>query len=204
MAPQKTYSLDDLSNLTGYDKRTIRNFIEKGLLRGPDSMGRYARYSESHLSRLYAIKWLRENQGMSTGKVRTSLLTMSQQELDVIVAKVNSVDKTSVNPETSALDYLKSISYQTGVSDAAELPAGLDAGGTTPLDILQKELSRVLKNAPVRKQSKEESWLKISITPDIELSVRGIHSEEEIARIKRICDYLREILLGGFGDDTAK
>ena len=204
MAPQKTYSLDDLSNLTGYDKRAIRNFIEKGLLRGPDSMGRYARYSESHLSRLLAIKWLRENQGMSTGKVRTSLLTMSQEEIDIIVAKVNSVDKTTDKPKSSALDYLESISLQTGSSSNVESFTDYDTLGTTPLDLLQQKLSRILKNTPVRKQSKEESWLRISITPDIELSVRGFHSEEEIARIKRICDYLREILLGGFEDDATK
>lgn len=202
MAQNKSYSLDDLSNVTGFDKRAIRNFIEKGLLRGPDSMGRYARYSEAHLSRLLAIKWMRDNQGMNTQKIRTYLLTMSQDELDIIVAKATSSGIDNSEIKSTALDYIRSISPPKTVFEKQDYVSDLKVYGSTPVDLLLKELSRICNNAPVRKQSKSETWHRISITPDVELSVRGIDDEEQLARMKRVCDYLREILLGGYEDGT--
>ena len=200
MAQNNSYSLDDLSNLTGFDRRAIRNFIEKGLLRGSDSMGRYARYSEDHLSRLLAIKWMRDDQGMSTGRIRASLLTMSKDELDLIVAKASSTGIDSSEHKSSALDYIKSISQPQSAFEKQEYVSNLKVSGITPLDLLLRELSRICNNVPVRKQSRADSWHRISITPDLELSVRGIHDDEQLARITRICDYLREILLGGYED----
>jgi DNA-binding transcriptional MerR regulator len=48
----------------------------------------------------------------------------------------------------------------------------------------------------VRRQAKKETWHRIQVTPDIELSVRGINDEEQLARLERVADYLREILTG--------
>ncbi|HMO23457.1 MAG TPA: helix-turn-helix domain-containing protein, partial [Candidatus Melainabacteria bacterium] len=62
-----SYSIEELSEMTGFDRRTIRSFIEQGLMRGPDKMGRYAQYSQDHLVRLLAIKNMKEMDGFSTG-----------------------------------------------------------------------------------------------------------------------------------------
>ena len=60
-----SYSLEDLSAKTGFEVRVIRSFIEQGLLRGPSSLGRYARYSDWHLVRLLAIKALKDRRGLT-------------------------------------------------------------------------------------------------------------------------------------------
>ena len=45
------YSLEELAKRVGIQPRTIRSYINQGLLRGPDSLGRNARYSEYHRKR---------------------------------------------------------------------------------------------------------------------------------------------------------
>ncbi len=63
-----SYSLGDLANATGLEERTIRSYIERGLLPGAQARGRAATYSNEHLSRLRVIlnlKRARPNIGLS-------------------------------------------------------------------------------------------------------------------------------------------
>ena len=57
--PEESYSLDDLAEAVGIAGRTIRSYIERGLLPGAQTRGRAASYSAEHLSRLEVIKSLR-------------------------------------------------------------------------------------------------------------------------------------------------
>lgn len=334
------YTLDELSSLTGFDRRVIRSFIEQGLLRGANSMGRYARYSSYHLSRLLAIKILKEHQGLSLAAIRTALVTMSEDEMTNLVARSSgfhlnlpiinmapsvsppshiipssqskavddddsdppvqevepenvvseplaesksdlesilksameqrpelapandsvptaedeesevvssepavedekakrdgtiygSVDFSRLNqkkpvqpPPLTALDYIKALGKPqkppAPVPVAAQKqvevhsPVEVDrpeqrekklqeqrVTGQTPIDLLLAELSKVHEQRTVRRQAKSEQWYRIAITPDIELSVRGINDSEQLARLERVADHIREILLGGHYD----
>lgn len=200
----KSYSIEDLSGLTGFDRRAIRSFIEQGLMRGPDKMGRYAQYSTSHLNRLLAIKFFREKEGMNTGSIRSKMLTMSPSELDT-VAKNVLADKDT-NNRSSALDYLKSIGLEEDSSQSNQNSIANDRIQSdlteknqykSAFDLLADDLANLLGNRTVRKQAKSQNWHRISITPDIEISVRGIEDEEQIKSLERISDHLREILMGG-------
>ena len=48
----RKYTLKELESRTGFGSRTIRNYIDKGLLPGAYSRGRYASYGQEHLDRL--------------------------------------------------------------------------------------------------------------------------------------------------------
>lgn len=216
--PEQSFSLDELAHATGFDRRVIRSFIEQGLLRGPETMGRYARYSLSHLERLLAIKALRNARGLPLVEVRRALLAMSGDE---IKALATSAQKGAADPPpgpappASALDYLRSISAaprpmsmtrdqpishrkDAFIDDqGAEFKQVIPDAMTTPLERLVLELSKVMEQRHVRRQARGEAWYRISVTPDVELAVRGIQNPEELARLERIADHLREILLGG-------
>ena len=47
--PAEALTLADLSTATGIPGRTIRFYIAQGLLDGPDTAGRTARYSPRHM-----------------------------------------------------------------------------------------------------------------------------------------------------------
>lgn len=67
-----TFSLDELCGLTGYPKRTIRYYIQIGLIARPVGEARAARYTEEHLQQLHRIRKL-ATAGMSLGGIREVL-----------------------------------------------------------------------------------------------------------------------------------
>lgn len=350
---QTSFSLDELSHESGFETRVIRSFIEQGLMRGPTSLGRYARYSRHHLERLQAIKILKEKQGLRLSEVRQQLLLMSDAEIEALAETGSYVAKAG---DTTALDYIlsQSAQFDTGqvqalssssaaddvirkvsddsissqadagrihsdksegnprsLTDAIKKKLGLKPksersmglrlhGGdatpeglaehvrltaaraqqenfskedvlgesafdanhvlqncssegsnidsslemlpsqndenkytastsepdredkpphlvaaendvweafddqritqnrlATPVDRLVFGLQQQVGSKTVRKQAKKEVWHRIQVTPDIELSVRGIQNEQHLARLERVADYLRELLTGG-------
>ncbi len=195
-----SYSLEDLSAKTGFEVRVIRSFIEQGLLRGPSSLGRYARYSDWHLVRLLAIKALKERRGLKHSDIRQTLLCMSETE---ILALAETATKGSGSKRSSALDYIHSLNPQTFETQKVDEVAH---------QADQLFQSQSLKESPQFEQSVSkqeiayqserqlpagETWHRFQITPDVELSVRGIQSEKQMARMKSIANSLREFLIGG-------
>jgi DNA-binding transcriptional MerR regulator len=55
---QRHYSLRELATKTGAPPRTIRFYIAKGLLAGPEKAGRSAVYGAAHLERIAQIRHL--------------------------------------------------------------------------------------------------------------------------------------------------
>ena len=66
------YDVGELASLGGVSRRTIRYYVQEGLLSPPGSLGRGARYSDEHLARLLRVRSLQE-QGLSLDEVRSAL-----------------------------------------------------------------------------------------------------------------------------------
>jgi DNA-binding transcriptional MerR regulator len=115
---------------------------------------------------------------------------------------------------TTAADYLRNL-RSTGIF-GAELPKAADrspasgarllASATSPeatpfpgsrLARLADALEQIAGARPSRRKAKGDVRLHIPITPDLELTVRGDHTPQEIARYEQIADLLRGILTGG-------
>jgi len=54
------YTIEDLIELTGYHRRTIRYYVQKGLIEPPAGRGRGGFYNDSHVQSLLRIRALRE------------------------------------------------------------------------------------------------------------------------------------------------
>jgi excisionase family DNA binding protein len=55
-----TYTIDQVCELTGVSRRTVRYYVQEGLLSPPVGRGRGGNYLESHVKRLREIKSLQE------------------------------------------------------------------------------------------------------------------------------------------------
>jgi len=66
---QKKYTIDDLSELTGFSRRTIRFYIQENIIDPPAGRGRGGFYFDSHLSGLLMIKQLQEK-GLNLESIR--------------------------------------------------------------------------------------------------------------------------------------
>ncbi len=56
----KQYTIEDLCELTGFSRRTIRYYVQEGLLDPPAGRGRGGFYFDSHLETLLRIKSLQD------------------------------------------------------------------------------------------------------------------------------------------------
>ena len=57
---QKGYWISDLAEITGVSPRTIRYYIEEGLLPSPELQGKYAVFDDEYVERLKLIKYLKD------------------------------------------------------------------------------------------------------------------------------------------------
>ena len=72
MTDDAPYGIEDLARLGGVTRRTIRYYIQEGLLPAPLGLGRGRHYGPGHLAQLMAVKALQER-GFSLDEVRREL-----------------------------------------------------------------------------------------------------------------------------------
>lgn len=192
-----SYSIDELAEETGFDRRVIRSFIEQGLLRGPESKGRYARYTAAHLIRLKVIRLLRDHRQMTLGEIRSALLSMTEEDLYALAQKAAPGKESSALLRSSVLDYLRS-ARQPDYPDGEEDPESITGGHRfSAVDRLMMVLQEDLGTKRPASQGKGQIWHRFAVTPDIEISVRGLQDGGQVEQWDQIADCLREILLGG-------
>jgi DNA-binding transcriptional MerR regulator len=66
------YGIKDLARLGGVSRRTVRYYVQEGLLPAPEGAGRGAHYGPRHLDQLLAVKAMQER-GLSLDEVRDAL-----------------------------------------------------------------------------------------------------------------------------------
>jgi DNA-binding transcriptional MerR regulator len=72
MAADARYGIEELADLGGVSRRTVRYYVQEELLPAPLGKGRGRHYGPEHLERLLRVKGLQE-QGLSLGEVRSAL-----------------------------------------------------------------------------------------------------------------------------------
>jgi len=205
---------------TGLEPRTIRSYVERGLVAGPDSMGRGARYPRETLDRLQVLQLLRAaNREVSLDQLRVVLHSLSPNQVRAIAdgslrigalvdtdapgttTQPSGTAASSASP-SDALAYLRSLKTL-----AKRPPMESTAGQERPIAPGDSDLS-VLANAAqalaalaglsaAARSVRGEAWYRLELTPDVELSVRGDYGPEELAQLHRIADALKILLTKG-------
>jgi DNA-binding transcriptional MerR regulator len=63
-------------------------------------------------------------------------------------------------------------------------------------EALEHRLSDAGRTPPAARKARAEDWLRIPVTPDVELAIRGRLDPEQRARLERCADLIRDILHG--------
>jgi DNA-binding transcriptional MerR regulator len=72
MAVKPRYDIRELAELGGVSRRTVRYYVQEGLLLPPLGVGRGRHYGQEHLDRLLRVKTLQE-QGLPLNEIRGAL-----------------------------------------------------------------------------------------------------------------------------------
>ena len=190
------YSLSDLANAVGIEARTIRSYIERGLLPGAQARGRAASYSAELLSRLEVIKSLRRARpNIALSEIRVLLQGLNPEQIHALAGG-------SITAAARAIDDSKQ-SDEVGLVLAAggdddEIPRTIDwvesASTLTGVERVVQLLREASSFTPPASTSKVEAWRRIAITPDVELSVRAEFDVNQLTAFRELADLLRHLL----------
>jgi DNA-binding transcriptional MerR regulator len=217
-------TLEELSERTGVEARTLRSWVSEGLLAPPFKPGRAARYPASNADRALAVRALKDVYGLSFAEIGRRLMMASEEQIRAWALEAGAV----TTGRGSARDYLRSIrereQQRQARSQLADTPRGLDpqasrqspASSTSPahggyaysprlpgraradLASIEKLIFLLghLLEAPAPRRSRGAIWTRIAITPDLEISVRGELEPRERALFEQLADHIRAILIG--------
>lgn len=74
--------------------------------------------------------------------------------------------------------------------------AAADNSSPSGFEALERRLAEGRAGRPPARKARAEEWLRIPITPDVELALRGPLDAEQRARLERCAALVRDILLG--------
>ena len=180
-AREAVYELGELSDRAGVTPRTIRYYIQQGLLRSPGVSGPGAKYGEGHLDRLRLIRRL-QREHLPLAEIRRRLETLSDAEVRELLARRVAVDESRAVLPGSAADYARDL------LSAAALPTSASMAPASALS------SPAPPAPPAPPAAERSQWERISLTPDLELHVRRPLSREHNKVVERLLTYARRLL----------
>lgn len=212
---QQELTLAELSEASGLQSRTIRSWVAQGLLPGPLSRGPAARYPADQLERILAIRALKDLLGMSLTDIRRELLVASAEQIQSWAAKAAEIAPESPRASamsepadpSAALDYFRSLRSSASapsfgppsearLSESAPVYNPSPKPRTSGFEALERRLMETGARSVPAGKSRSEEWIRIGITPDVELAVRGQLDPEQRARLERCAELMRDILTG--------
>ena len=204
----KELTLEDLSTITGLSLRTLRFYMQEGILEGPDTHGKNARYSQKHLDQLEVIQRLK-NLHVPLQEIRHLLNNITPQEITRLRKyqeklqptlnedkSIYAMEPPTYKPGESALGYIRSLENKWNNYQIFSEPR-IDLSRSTPPAPASSAIS---ENTPYSQLDNQETWSRIMIEDGIELNVRRPKEFEEQEKLIKLVEYARDL----FGNQSKK
>jgi DNA-binding transcriptional MerR regulator len=172
------YSLNELASLADVTPRTIRFYIEQGLLPAPATLGPKSRYTDQHLERLLLIKKLQAAH-LPLAEIRNQLRGIPAESVAELTVS------TPARVAESAVDYIR------GVLGTGPTPA--PAARSVPLPSMPAPLPAPAQPTLPSTEPERSQWERISLDPDIELHIRRPMTRTDNKRVARLIEYARQL-----------
>lgn len=168
------WDLNELADAAGVTARTVRYYVQQGLLPSPATRGPGARYERDHLDRLRLIKRL-QRQHYPLAEIRRRLEALDDDGVR------RTLQETPEPTHGSALDYARDIL----ASGSHRAPAS-----AAPMFALREAPP---PEAPRMKTASRATWERVSLSPDVELHVRRPLSREQNKLVERLLEAARRL-----------
>lgn len=163
--------LVELSDKAKVSARTIRFYIQQGLIPAPETRGPGAHYGPEHVDRLRLIKRLQQEH-LPLSEIRRRIEKLSPEDVKRIL------ETRPGHAPNSASEYVRRVLSEGLGSVKAVEPVGPSYHTSRPNK----------PPAPMRSQ-----WERFTLAPDVELHVRRPGSREDQRKIDRLLEAAREI-----------
>jgi DNA-binding transcriptional MerR regulator len=197
---QLNYWISELAERTGVSTRTIRYYIEEGLLPQPEIQGKYAVFNDDYMVRLNLIKFLKDAylplkeikrilDSLSVPETRDLVEkfeqnpTLAMSELMTNFAELSSPSSVKYEfkstEQSSARDYIQEVLQRNQVA-AREPKVNSSSPAPAPQVMRSPE--------PV-----SESWQRVELAPGIELNIRQPLSLKVRKQVAELIETARKI-----------
>lgn len=199
-------TLEELSNRSGVEPRTLRSWVSEGLLSPPFRPGRGAKYPASNADRALAVRALKDIHGLSLAEIGRRFMAAGEEQISAwaLEAGVTAV------PPGSAREYLREVRTRNAPAAAPAFGGALHESGMSAAQSRGDDLAGVerlilrleeVHGTFAQRRSRGAAWTRIAITQDLELSVRGDLKPHERVLFERLADQFRAILNGRIRND---
>ena len=209
------YQIHQLADKAGVSVRTIRFYINEGLLPPPQAQGRYSVYSEDYLERLELIRLLKDKflplkeirarlEGLSQAEVRAALALEREQE-----AQADRLFESKTAAEspggTKALDYINRLLNQPGAKSSRpsqSLPSPAPAQPGAKSSRPSQSLPSPAPAQPSPKRASEsrasyatpnEVWERVQLAPGIELHLQQPIPADQRSKLEELVRFARQL-----------
>ena len=185
--PDKTFDLNDLCQQSGVTTRTVRYYVQQGLLPSP-GLGAGARYGQGHLVRLRLIRRL-QSEHLPLAEIRRRLEGLDDEAVQVLLERSSAGSSSA----TSAVDYVRQVLGSAGSSPPR------NARPSPPLPPASPARPPAAPSSPppgrtARPPGADRAqWERIALTPDVEVHVRRPLSREDNRRLEKLLEKGREL-----------
>lgn len=194
---QLEFWISELAQKTGVSVRTIRYYVEEGLLPQPEVRGKYAVFHEGYLDRLELIKQLKDDY-LPLREIRSLLNSMNDAEISLYLQRF----RTDPDAARSSLNMLRSRpSDERMLRDNAEeyITRIMHKGQPdTPAQEIDKLMfmnempPRV--NRQVTPSPERETWQRMELAPGIELHYREPLNSSRRRRMNQLVELIIQLL----------
>jgi DNA-binding transcriptional MerR regulator len=168
------WDLNELAEAAGVTPRTVRYYVQQGLLPSPAARGPGAHYERNHLDRLRLIKRL-QRQHYPLAEIRRRLEALDDDGVRT------ALQDTPEATHGSALDYARDVlaggSYRV-TREALPSMAFYQSPAPEP---------------PKIKTGTKSTWERVSLSPDVELHIRRPLSREQNKIVERLLEAARRL-----------
>ena len=214
MEDSPSFDLTELARQAGVTVRTVRYYVQQGLLPSPAARGPGVRYDESYVARLRLIRKLqrehlplaeirRRLEGMDDRAVQQSLAAVEQPGTPSAVEYVRHllsrqastaalVRAEPVAPRAFALPVSAVVRESPAASGAPASLAKAAAAGRAPVGPGPPPLSPAAPNEAA--PAVRSTWERIPIAQDVELHIRRPLSREQNRIVTRLLRFIQNLL----------
>jgi DNA-binding transcriptional MerR regulator len=179
-----TFDIAELARAAKVTTRTVRYYVQQGLLPQPGSRGPGTRYDVGHLDRLQLIKRL-QREHLPLAEIRRRL-----EAMDDAAVREALLESPAVKP-SPALSYVHKVLGQAEASPRVAAPSLFAQSEAAALRRPDRSIS---EEPPLWRRPDRTSWERIVLGPEIELHIRRPLTRDENRKVERIIHAARHLL----------
>jgi DNA-binding transcriptional MerR regulator len=192
---QAEYSINELAQKANVSVRTVRFYINEGLLPAPATRGRYTVYNDEYLDRLELIRRLKDA-FLPLKEIRHTVTPLSWQEVQAALADLrkreseNLMESSLPAPSGRRIEERKSsaLDYITGLLSSPPVSRPLPPRQAAPAPSADMDFSL---------SPDQEAWRRVRLAPGIEIHLRQPLPPEDQVKVEEILRLAKKLFPPG-------